>query len=71
MGTQRVQVKGVLPWLVHRALHTGTRDFCPAQAQGGPFFPHRTLFRFICPHRLQQAGQAVVQGRLSLNVCLW
>jgi len=30
MGTQRVQMKGVLPWLVGWACHSGTRDFCPA-----------------------------------------
>jgi hypothetical protein len=30
MGTQRVQMKGVLTWLVHLALHAGTRDFCSA-----------------------------------------
>jgi hypothetical protein len=30
------------------------------------FFPHRTLFHFICP----QAEQAVVPRRLSLNMCL-
>ncbi len=29
MGTQRGQIIGVLPWLVHRA---GTMDFCPALA---------------------------------------
>jgi hypothetical protein len=34
------------------------------------FFPHRTLFKFICPPR-QQAGQAVVLLRLYLIVCLW
>jgi hypothetical protein len=32
MGTQRVQMKGVLPWLVRLARGTITRDFCPALA---------------------------------------
>jgi hypothetical protein len=30
MVTQRVQLKGVLPWLVHWACRAGTRDFCSA-----------------------------------------
>ncbi len=33
-------------------------------------FPHHTLFQFICP-LAQQAGEAAVPGRLSLNMCLW
>ncbi len=51
MGTQRVQMKGVLPW-AHCA---GTRDFilpwllCSAQYR--IFFPLRTLFKFMCPSR--------------------
>ncbi len=32
MGTQRVQMKGVLPWLVCWARRAGTRDFYPALA---------------------------------------
>jgi hypothetical protein len=32
MGTQRVQMKGILPWLVRWARHAGTRDFSPALA---------------------------------------
>jgi hypothetical protein len=31
-GTQRVQMKGVLPWLVCWACRAGTSDFCPAYA---------------------------------------
>ncbi len=31
-GTQRVQMKGVLPWLFRWACAAGTRDFCPALA---------------------------------------
>jgi hypothetical protein len=33
------------------------------------YFPHHTLFRFVFPI-VQQAGQAVVPRRLSLNMCL-
>jgi hypothetical protein len=32
MGTQRIQMKGVPPWLDRWACHTGTRDFCSAMA---------------------------------------
>jgi hypothetical protein len=32
MWTKGVQMKGVLPCLVHRARRAGTRDFCPALA---------------------------------------
>ncbi len=58
MGTQRTQMKGVLPWLVHWSCHAGTRDFWPALAACSSrpstkyFFPARTLFQCICPHRL-------------------
>jgi hypothetical protein len=65
MGTQGVQTNGVLPWPVHCA-RAGTRDVCPA------------LAAVVAVHYLssfvpiaQQAGQAVVLGHLSLNVCLW
>jgi hypothetical protein len=55
MGTQRVQMKEVLPWLVLWSRRAGTRDFYPALAaqvsQYKIFFPHRTLFKFMCPHR--------------------
>ena len=68
MGTQRVQMTVVLPWLVRWACLAGKRDFCSALAAlvspvQNIFFPHRTL--------AQQAGQAVVLGRLSLSVCVW
>ncbi len=56
MGIQRVQMKGVLPWLVRWAHRAGTLNFCHALAAlMGPvqniFFPRRTLFQFICLHR--------------------
>ncbi len=48
-------MKEALPWLVILARRAGTRDFFPALAAlVSPvqnFFPHRTLFQFVCPHR--------------------
>jgi hypothetical protein len=40
----------VLPWLVRWALCARIRDFCPALADLY-FFPHCTLFQFICAFR--------------------
>jgi hypothetical protein len=67
-------MKEVLPWLVRWALRSGTRDFCPALA--ALVDPAQNIF-FLAVHYFnsfvpiaQQAWQAVVQGRLSLNVCL-
>jgi hypothetical protein len=56
MGTQRVQMKGVLPWLFPQARRACTRDFYPALATlvspvQTNFFPHRRMFQFMCPHR--------------------
>jgi hypothetical protein len=69
MGTQRVQTKRVLPW----ACRAGTRDLYHAfVALVGPvqkFSLYYTLFQFIYPNR-QQAGHAVVLGRLSVSICL-
>ncbi len=67
-------MKGVLPWLVRRARRAGTRDFCPAFiAVVGPvqnnFFRTVHYFNSFVPIT-QQAGQAVVLGHLSLNMCL-
>jgi hypothetical protein len=50
-------MKGILPWLVHWACRAGTKEFAPALAAlldpvQNIFFPHRTLFHFIYPHRL-------------------
>ncbi len=71
-------MKGVLPWLVSWACRAGTRDFCPALSDPvGPvgytiFFPYHTVHYFTSFVPIaQQAGQAVVPGRLSLNMCLW
>ncbi len=75
MGTQRVQRKGGLPWLVRWARHVDKRDFYPALAAlvsqvQNIFLSLPTLFYFLCPHRPTNSGQAVVQGRLSLDVWL-
>jgi hypothetical protein len=54
--------------------HAGTRDFCPPLAalvspeQNIFSSPDTILIHFV--PIAQQAGQEVVQGRLSLNVCL-
>ncbi len=61
MGTQRVQMKGVLPWLVCWACRAGTRDFVQSwllqSAQYKIFLSSRTLFQIVCP--------------LSISMCLW
>ncbi len=77
MGTQRVQMTRVLSWLVRWACRAGTRDLCSALAAlvglvqnifcTSPYTISVPLFVPIA----QQAGQAVVLGRLSLSVCLW
>jgi hypothetical protein len=63
MGTQGVQMKGVLPWLVRCVRCAGTRDVCPA------------LAAVVAVHCLSSFvpidQQAVGLGHLSLNVCLW
>jgi hypothetical protein len=70
MGTQRVQMKGDLPW----ACRAGTRDFLPAFA--ALVGPVQTFFSFTIHYFnsfipiAQQAGHAVVLGRLSLSICL-
>jgi hypothetical protein len=57
MGTQRVQMKGILPWLVPWARRAGTRDFYPDfAALVSPvqnIFPNHALFQFMCPHHKQ------------------
>ncbi len=71
IGTERVQMIGVLTWLIHWVLLV----FCPALA--ALVDPEQKFF-FLTVHYsihvypiAQQAGQAVVSGRLSLNVCLF
>ncbi len=69
-------MKGVLPWLVHWAFLVGyIRDFCPALAAlvspvQNIFFVAVYFFNSFAPIA-QQAGHAIVLGRLSLSMCLW
>ncbi len=74
MRIQIVQMKGVLPWLVRWACHAGTRDFCSALAGlVGPvqniFFPHRPLFKFLCPH-CPESWASSHAGSSVFNVCV-
>jgi hypothetical protein len=75
MVTQRVQMKGGLPWLVRWACRVGTREFFSAwTAQVGPvqniiFLTVNYLKSFVPIAR--QAGQTAVLGRMSLSMCLW
>ncbi len=57
MGTQRVQMKGVLPRLVRWACRAFTWDFCSDFAA------------LVSP--VHQVRQAAALGRLSLSMCLW
>jgi hypothetical protein len=68
-------MKGTRPWLVRWACRAGVRYFCPALA--ALVGPPNTKYFFFTVHFFnsfvpiaQQAGQAVVLGRLSLNMCL-
>jgi hypothetical protein len=68
-------MQGVLPWLVRWVCPASTRDFCPALA--ALVDPVQNIF-FLAVHYFysfvpiaQQAGQAVVLGRLSLIMRLW
>jgi hypothetical protein len=68
-------MKGVLPWLFRWACRAGPRDFYTALA--APVSLVQNIFFFaahffsLCVPNAQQPGQAVVTGRLSLNMCLW
>jgi hypothetical protein len=76
MGTEGVQTKSVLPWLVRWAYRAWYKRFCPAlaavciQLSTKKNFPRRSLqyLNSLVPSA-QQAGQAVVLGRLSL-ICV-
>ncbi len=71
MGTQRVQMKGVLPWLLRWACRASTREFVlPWAALVGPV---QNIF-FLTVHYFnafvsiaQQAGQAAMPGRFSIE----
>ncbi len=64
MGTQRGQMKEVLPWLVRWACRAGTREFCSALA--ALVGPVQHIF-FLTIYTTSTA----VLGRLSQSVCLW
>ncbi len=75
-------MNGVLSWLVRWACRVGTRDFCSAFACSSRpstiyFFPHRTLFPFLCPHRpaswaCSRAGSPFSQSvSLVKTLALW
>jgi hypothetical protein len=75
MGTQRVHMKGVLPWLVRWACRGSTIGFCSALTAlvgrvQNIFFLIVLYFSTFVPNA-QQAGQAAVLGRLSIGLCLW
>ncbi len=66
-------MKGVLPWLVYWARFcVGTRDYYPALAA---LIGLVQIIFFLAAHYFNafvpQAGQAVLLGRLSPNICLW
>jgi hypothetical protein len=67
METQRVQMKGVLPWLGRWARRAGAGDFYPALAA---LVNPAHCFNLCGPIARTTWAWAVVQGRLSLNVCL-
>jgi hypothetical protein len=69
MGTEGVQMKVVLSWLVAMQ-EIFVLPWLLFLAQYKTFFPNRTLFQFI-RSLSQQAGQAVVLGRLSLLVHIY
>ncbi len=76
MGTQRVQMNGDLHWLVRWGSLCWYKILlsclgCSSRPSTKYFFPHRPIqyFNSFVPIA-QQAGHAVGQGRLSLNVCL-
>ncbi len=54
MGTQRVQMKGVLTWLVHWACLAGTSDFCSALA--ALVGPTHYFNSFVSMHRPVSLG---------------
>ncbi len=73
MGTQRVQMRGVIPWFFCWACRAGTSDFCSALAalvghvQNIISSPYTiSIFCSIA----QQARQAALLGRLSLSMSL-
>ncbi len=74
IGTQRVHLKQAHLWLVRCSRVCRYRRFCSALAalvgQYIYFFPTVHYYTSFFPI-VQQAGLAVVPGRLSLPMCLW
>ncbi len=73
--TENGDSKSTNDWLVRLACRAGTRTFCSALAAlvgavQNIFFLSVHYFN-SCVLIAQQVGQAVVLGRLSLNMCLW
>jgi hypothetical protein len=73
MGTQRVQMKGVFPWLVRWTRHTGTRDFWPALADlvspvQNTFSSPYTISVHLSPSPSQLGRQSCLVA--SLFVCV-
>jgi hypothetical protein len=64
MGTQRVQMKRVLPWLVRWVRHAGPRWLLSCLGCSGQLSTRYTISIYVS----SSPGQAVVQGRLFLNV---
>jgi hypothetical protein len=75
MGTQRVQMKVVLNWLVCWSCRNSKRFFYALEVLVSPvqhilyFFTVHYINSFVLI--AQQAGQAVIPGRLSLRMYLW
>jgi hypothetical protein len=61
MGTQRVQMKGVLLWLMSALVGPVQNVF---------FLTVQKRYNITIPIA-QQAGQEAVLGRMSLSMCLW
>jgi hypothetical protein len=68
MGTQEVQLKGILPWLVRWARRAGTRDFCPALVAEVGAVQNINFLTVHCFSSLVPIAQEA--GHLSLNVSL-
>jgi hypothetical protein len=77
-------MKGFLLWLALWACRAGTKSLlsclgCSGQPCTKYFFPHRTLFRFMCPHRPatwavhwagSRAGPPVSECVFPLHCCV-
>jgi hypothetical protein len=68
-GTQRVQLKEVLPWLVCWACRTGTQEFCSALAALVGRVQNY-FFQFLCPCRPASWAISRAGSPFSYNVSL-